>query len=138
MEGILKIYCDGGSRGNPGPAASAFVVEENGKIIFKRGTYVGNATNNVAEYRAVLEALKWLSDNHSGTAEVLFVLDSELVSKQLSGIFKIKNENLRNYFFSIKEIEKNLGLKISYSAVPRAKNALADFLVNKTLDEKDQ
>ena len=138
MEGLLKIYCDGGSRGNPGPAASAFVVEEKGKIIFKKGTYLGSATNNVAEYRAVLEALKWLSENHLGRSEVLFVLDSELVTKQLSGIFKIKNENLRNYFFSIKAIEKNLGLKISYSAVPRAKNVLADLLVNKTLDEKGQ
>jgi len=62
-------------------------------------------------------------------------LDSELVAKQLAGLFKIKNENLRNYFFSIKELEKKISSRIFFTAVPRSKNKLADLLVNKALDE---
>ena len=136
METLLKIYCDGGARGNPGPAAAAFVVERQGKVIFKNAKFLGNATNNVAEYSAVLFAMKWLS-NFSNKAfdEVRFVLDSELVVKQLAGLFKIKNENLRSLYFSVKEEEKKIPLRISFAAVPRNKNRLADLLVNRTLDE---
>lgn len=136
METLLKIYCDGGARGNPGPAAAAFVVERQDKVIFKNAKFLGNATNNVAEYSAVLFAMKWLS-NFSNKAfdEVRFVLDSELVVKQLAGLFKIKNENLRSLYFSVKEEEKKIPLRISFAAVPRNKNRLADLLVNRTLDE---
>jgi ribonuclease HI len=131
----LKIYCDGGARGNPGPGASAFIVEKEGKVVFKQGKYLGRTTNNAAEYQGVLMAMSWLKKNHGETEEINFVLDSELVANQLSGKFKIKNENLRNLFYSIKEIEKSLPIKIFYQAVPRSKNKLADLLVNQTLDE---
>jgi ribonuclease HI len=135
MSDNLKIYCDGGARGNPGPGASAFVVEKEEKIIFKQGKYLGRATNNIAEYQGVLMAMHWLKENLKKTEEIIFVLDSELVVNQLSGKFKIKNENLRNLFYAIKEIEKTLLVKIFYQAVPRDKNKLADLLVNQTLDE---
>jgi len=131
----LKIFCDGGARGNPGPAAGAFVVEKEGKVIFKGSKLLGKTTNNVAEYSAALLAIKWLKENSDKFEEVTFVLDSELVTKQLAGLFKIKNENLRNLYFSIKEIEKGLPLKILYTSTTREKNRLADLLVNKTLDE---
>lgn len=136
MEDILKIYCDGGARGNPGPAAAAFVVEKNGKVIHKQVKFLGHATNNYAEYSAVILGLAWVSKNVIDLSEqVVFVLDSELVASQLSGIFKIKNESLRNLYFTAKNIEKKITAKIRYVSVPRTKNKIADFLVNRTLDE---
>lgn len=133
----LKIYCDGGARGNPGPAAAAFVVEKDGKVIFKNSKYLGQTTNNIAEYNAVILALTWLRQNPELFPDQVasFFLDSELVAKQLSGLYKIKNENLRNLFFTVRSLEKKIDKKISYTSVSRAKNKLADFLVNKTLDE---
>lgn len=129
---MLKIFCDGGARGNPGPAASAIVVSKDGKVIFKNSKYLGVATNNVAEYNAVLLGLNYLEKNPS---DVTFVLDSELVTNQLSGNFKVKNENLKKLFQGIKFLENKLKTKISYTHVLREKNRLADFLVNKALDE---
>ena len=134
---MIRIFCDGGARGNPGPAAWAFVVELDKKIIHKASDFIGRATNNVAEYRALTAALSWLSLNLPKT-DAQIILDSELVVKQMSGIFKIKNENLRNYFFEAKDLEKKIGAGISYKAVTRNKNILADFLVNKTLDSSNE
>lgn len=136
MKDSLKIYCDGGARGNPGPAAAAFVVEKNGKAIFKGHKFLGQSTNNVAEYSAVSLASRWLVKNiGEAIDEVYFVLDSELVAKQLAGVFKIKNENLKSLYFTIKELEERIPAKVFYTVVPRTKNRLADFLVNKVLDE---
>ena len=136
---MIQIFCDGGARGNPGPAAAAFVVEENGKVIYKHSKYLKKATNNVAEYSAVVLALSWLNKNlpkaRGGTTDIKIILDSELVAKQMSGVFKIKNENLRNYFFAAKSLEKKTGRRVVYESVSRNKNKLADFLVNKALDE---
>src|SRR3972149_7286311 len=128
MDDIVKIYCDGGARGNPGPAASAFVVEKNGKVIHKAAKYCGELTNNQAEYRAAILGLSWLSQNQILNAESIFiVMDSELVAKQLSGLFKIKNEELRNLYFTAKNIEKKIQSNIYYQSVPRTKNKIADF-----------
>jgi ribonuclease HI len=134
-EKLTKIYCDGGARGNPGPAAAAFVVEREGKVIFKGSKYLGRTTNNSAEYQAVILALGWLMKNSEKVSDkIVFVLDSELVVNQLQGNFRVKNEKLRNYFFTIREMETKSNLKLSYVSVPRAKNKLADFLVNNLLD----
>ncbi len=131
----LKIFCDGGARGNPGPAASAFVVyNEAGEIVGKKGKYLGETTNNVAEYRAVLEALTYLRENFPENRELVrFFLDSQLVVNQLSGLWKIKDNTLRELVFRVHELEN--GLAINYSYVPREKNQAADALVNTTLDE---
>lgn len=136
----LKIYCDGGARGNPGPAASAFVVIEDSKVIGKGSRFLGKTTNNVAEYQSVILALKWLKDNQSSIAneKALMVLDSELVTSQLSGNFKIKSESLRSLYLTAKNLEKKISAKISYSWSPRTKNKLADFLVNKELDKNSR
>ncbi len=137
----LIINTDGGARGNPGPAAGAFVVKNDaGVLLEKCGKYLGTATNNVAEYSAVLEALKWVKDRGSRLADqqaskVSFFLDSNLVVQQLEGLFKVKNENLRQYFIKVKQLEEELSsIKINYSYVPREKNWEADKLVNETLD----
>jgi len=131
----LFIYCDGGARGNPGKAAAAFVVEKNGKVIVSKAVYLGIKTNNVAEYSAVILALEWLNVNKAVLEdETVFVLDSELVVKQLNGLYKVKNEKLRGYYFSISKLLKTIPGKVIFTNVARSKNKLADFLVNKKLD----
>lgn len=133
-KGVLKVFCDGGARGNPGPAASAFVVfSPDGKILAKEGKSIGQATNNVAEYKAVLFALEWLSKRNK-EEKILFFLDSQLVVSQLNGRFKIKDKKLLDLVFKIKELEKNFTGKIIYKNIPREKNKMTDSLVNQTLD----
>src|SRR5260221_6356826 len=132
---MIKIFSDGGARGNPGPAACAFVVFDEEKLIHKENKYVGEETNNVEEYTGVLLAFNWLKKNLKGEP-VNFFLDSELVVKQLNGIYKIRNKILLDIVIQIKEIEKELGVKINYKNVPREKNKLADKLVNNELDSR--
>ncbi len=130
---MITIYCDGGARGNPGPAASAFVVYENSKEIYKASKYLGSTTNNVAEYNAVILALTYLSENELKDGVVL-ILDSELVTKQMNGLYKVKNENLKNLFLKARQLEKNISTTITYKWSERANNKIADALVNKELD----
>ena len=135
----VNIFCDGGSRGNPGPAASAFVVlDGSDKPIAKHGKYLGITTNNQAEYHAVLMAFHFLRkyiEEHP-LKEVNFFLDSELVTYQLQGKFRIKNKNLLPIATKIKEIERLLLVTVRYIAIPRSKNKMADALVNYVLDQK--
>lgn len=136
----LYIFTDGGARGNPGPAGVGFLVKDNqGKVLVRTGKFIGKATNNVAEYSAVIEALKWILKNysvgHSRNTSFKFFLDSKLIVNQLNGLFKIKNCNLRNLIVEVRKLEKEIGGNVSYSFIPREKNYQADFLVNKTLSE---
>jgi len=98
----LVIYCDGGSRGNPGLAACAFVAELKGKVLEKQSKFLNTNTNNVAEYEGVLLALNWLLKSKHAFKEnnVIFFLDSELVVKQLNGVYKIKKPELQILNFS--------------------------------------
>ena len=133
----LKIYCDGGARGNPGPGASAFVVTKDTKVVYGESRFLANTTNNFAEYNAVLMALNWLQKNEKfsrGKTSVL-LLDSELVVKQLNGEYKIKNEKLKLLAMQAKKLEEKLGRKVFYKSIPRSKNVLPDSLVNKEIDE---
>ena len=133
----LKIYCDGGARGNPGPGASAFVVTLNERVIYKNYKYLGIATNNQAEYQAVIMALTWSLENAKamGANEILITLDSQLVAQQLSEKFRVKNIILKDLYLKARNLENKLSFKVSYTYVPRSKNKLSDFLVNKALDE---
>lgn len=135
----LKIFTDGGARGNPGPAAVGIVVkDEEDKIIDKFGRAIGIETNNVAEYTAVIEALKrvqGLGFRVQGLKGIEFFLDSELIVNQLSGIFKVKNANLKQLLFKVRELENEVGGNVSYRAIPREENKLADSLVNEALDK---
>ncbi len=142
-ETSLVIHTDGGSRGNPGPAACAFVVSQNNEIIFRGSKYLAKATNNVAEYSGVIIALEWLiisNDKfppHKGAqaiTNVQFVLDSELVVKQLNGIYKVKDENLQKLFLEVKSLMSKTGKKIIFKHVLRNNNKDADLLVNLELD----
>lgn len=133
---VYKIYTDGGARGNPGPAAAAFIVSIGGKVIFSQTKYLGKSTNNRAEYTGVLMAMKWLAERQKNDRkEVGLYIDSELVVNQLRGNYKVKNDGLKLLFNRVKEIEKKVAPKIFYNYVPRGKNKLADHLVNKTLDK---
>lgn len=131
---MLNIYCDGGARGNPGPAASAFIVKSSsGGTIYKKGIYLGIATNNQAEYQAVIQALLYVIKQQK-TEDVDVYVDSILVASQINGLFKIKNPELRNLLFKIRELESQTKSKIKYIIIPRKKNLEADLLVNLTLD----
>jgi len=135
----IKIFTDGGSRGNPGPSASAFVVFDGTIIVIERSEYLGLATNNLAEYNGVLMALKWLKENFNSNAveQVDFVLDSELVVKQLNGIYKVKNPAIKKIYLSVNNYINDIPCKFSFTSVQRSENRHADFLVNKELDLHD-
>lgn len=131
---MLNIFCDGGARGNPGPAAYGFVVLENGKVLHEEGEYIGIATNNFAEYTAVIAALKWLTRSYKGE-DLNFFLDSQLVVSQLSGLYKVKNAAIRNLVFEVRTLENEFG-QIKYNHVKREQNKEADRLVNLALDKQ--
>lgn len=130
----LFLYTDGGSRNNPGPAATGFVLRsEEGEILKKGGRFLGVATNNEAEYQALLgglEIAKEFSPDHLDC-----FLDSSLVVNQLNGVFKIKEAHLRELVFEVKTIEQEFK-SVQYQHIPREENNEADAIVNKILDEK--
>ncbi|OGG14351.1 hypothetical protein A2875_01735 [Candidatus Gottesmanbacteria bacterium RIFCSPHIGHO2_01_FULL_46_14] len=127
------IHTDGGARGNPGPAAVGVVIKtETGKKIAEFGEKIGETTNNVAEYTAVVDALGAIKNMHP--THVDFFLDSLLVAEQLSGRFKVKNDKLRQLLLTVRLLEQEVGGEILYHAIPREQNRRADFLVNQALD----
>ena len=133
----IIIHTDGGSRGNPGPAACAFVAELKGKVLEKQSKFLNTNTNNVAEYEGVLLALNWLLKSKHAFKEnnVIFFLDSELVVKQLNGVYKIKKPELQILNLSVRKIFRELDKKIFFKHIPREQNKVADFLVNEELDK---
>lgn len=138
MSKTLYVFTDGGAKGNPGPAAVAFIVKDNrGRILTPNAKFIGRTTNNVAEYTAVIEALKWIKADGGlsqvSIADYKFFLDSKLVVGQLNGIFKIKNKNLRNLIVEVRKLEQEIGGNVSYHFIPREKNRRADFLVQEIL-----
>ncbi len=135
MRNKISIYCDGGARGNPGPAASAFVVYDNkNNLLYEYGVTIGNATNNQAEYQAVINALNWLKANDNNCSVILY-LDSLLIVNQLKKLYKVKDPVLKQKFQLISAILLNAGFKIAdYVYIPRNQNSRADFMVNLALD----
>lgn len=132
----LTIYTDGASRGNPGPASYGFTIQdEKGRILHKEGRYIGETTNNVAEYTGVLEALKHTLSEYPHLESVELYADSKLVAEQLSGRYKIKSPHLKPLIEQIQRLAMELG-GVTYSHVPRSKNFLADKLANIALDSR--
>ena len=135
----LIIHTDGGARGNPGPAAVGVVIETGDrKMVAEFGKKIGETTNNVAEYTAVIEALKKINTLalkiHNEELVINFFLDSTLVVNQLMGLFKVKDSHLRELLSEARIEEQEVGGKIYYSSVPREQNRHADLLVNVALD----
>ena len=126
------LFTDGGARGNPGPAAYAYVLEAaDGTVLDARGETIGIATNNVAEYRALVAGLSRAAAE--GVSELEVVSDSELLVKQMRGEYRVKNRALQALFLEASELAREVG-KVSYRAVRREHNELADRLVNEALD----
>ena len=141
MEKII-IYTDGGSRGNPGEAAIGIVIKnEQGDTIKTYGEVLGIATNNIAEYTAIVVALQkvkqLLGKERTKKTEIEFRMDSELAMKQLNGEYKIENEDLQPLFLKIWNLKFDFG-KMSFKHIPREKNKEADKLVNEALDRKKE
>ena len=136
MEKII-VFTDGGSRGNPGHAGIGVVVQIGDKV-HEIAKYIGEKTNNQAEYTAVVEALEWIKDNQENrdNQEIEFFLDSQLVVEQLNGNYKMKNEGLMPLYNKARELVMELGGRVSFTHVTRDKNTEADILVNKAIDEE--
>jgi ribonuclease H / adenosylcobalamin/alpha-ribazole phosphatase len=126
-----KLFTDGGSRGNPGPAAYGYVIEaEDGQLV-AHGEAIGRATNNVAEYSGLVAGLAKAAE--LGVRELEVVSDSELLVKQMQGEYRVKNEALKELWEEANDLERRFS-RVRYTAVRRAHNELADRLVNEALD----
>jgi len=128
----FTLRCDGGSRGNPGPAAYGFVLSDaDGREVEARGEFIGVATNNVAEYRALIEGLRAAVEHGASPLEV--IMDSELVIRQMTGQYKVKNAGLKPLHLEAKAVAAKLA-KVTWGSVAREHNHRADALVNEALD----
>ena len=127
-----KLSTDGGARGNPGPAAYGYVLEaDDGTVLDARGETIGVATNNVAEYSGLVAGLRKAVE--VGVEDLEVVSDSELIVRQMTGEYKVKNEALQALNEEASELADRLP-KVRYTSVRRAHNELADRLVNEALD----
>ena len=132
----FTIFTDGASRGNPGLSSTGFVIKTNGETIYTGGSFLGVATNNIAEYTAIIEALQKAQElsKDVGETNINFRLDSKLAVEQLSGRYKIKHPNLKILSSKVKILE-SLFLKVTYTHVPREQNQEADAQANLVLDK---
>jgi ribonuclease HI len=133
------LYADGGARGNPGPAgAGAVAFDAIGKRVAEVSDFLGTATNNIAEYEAVLRGLKALlaafSPDYFHTATVEIRMDSKLVIEQLKGNYKVKHPNLVPRYLEVKNLIARSFHNVMYTHVPREQNKDADALANKAMD----
>jgi ribonuclease HI len=141
MTSSINIYTDGGARGNPGPAAlGVYISDANNKKIAGFGKAIGIATNNVAEYKAVIAALDWIIENKKDflpDTKISFFLDSKLVCSQIVGLFKVKNLSLKDLLLDVRDREGQICLPMYYKHIPREKNSEADAFVNEALDKEE-
>ncbi len=138
----LITYTDGGARGNPGPAAGGAVIKnEKEEIILKTSKYLGETTNNVAEYEALILALQKAKGIFKArkikSKNLECYLDSELVVKQLNHEYKIKDENMQKLFIKVWNLTLDFD-SVKFTHIPREENKLADEMVNKELDEREK
>ena len=138
---IYTIYTDGGSRGNPGPAASGYTIAGPDIEPIEHGDYLGIATNNVAEYTAAINALKrlgqMLGSEKAKSSQVEIYADSELMVKQAKGEYKVKNADLRILFRELYNLSQQFK-SVTFIHVRREKNTHADRMVNEVLDSQKE
>ncbi|MBI2038709.1 MAG: ribonuclease HI family protein [Candidatus Niyogibacteria bacterium] len=137
----LIIYTDGGARGNPGPAAVGAVIQDaSGKMLKEYSHYLGERTNNEAEYEAVILALKkakqLFGKGKTKEMAVHFRVDSELIARQLMGRYKVEEERLAQLFMKVWNLKMDFG-SVDFESIPREKNRAADRLVNRELDRQE-
>jgi ribonuclease HI len=128
---MIEVYTDGGSRGNPGKAACAFVVYKDGELLHQESFYLGFTTNNQAEYQGLLKSLEFLISNN--IFEAKFFSDSELMVKQIQKLYRVKDEGILKIYNEVSQ-KKNKFRDFQISHVRRESNKLADSLVNRCLD----
>ena len=136
----INVYTDGGSRGNPGPSAYGLVVyDDQQQIIHKDSKYLGVKTNNEAEYAGLIAALEWIKNNQSklNLSKINFYSDSQLMVRQISGIYRVKASNLLPIFQEAKTLIGQINLSINFQDVRRELNELADQLANEAMDRKN-
>ncbi|TRZ82386.1 reverse transcriptase-like protein [bacterium] len=132
---LLNVYTDGGSRGNPGPSAIGIVFKnEEGETIWEQNKDIGRATNNEAEYSALIYAMKHINRYHP--EKVCFYSDSELMIRQMKGEYKIKNSGIQKLFLEAWNRKIDMKSKIEFIQIPREQNKEADALLNKILDQE--
>jgi ribonuclease HI len=126
----ITVYTDGGALNNPGPAASAFLIYHEGALLFKDTLPIGRATNNTAEYTALIMALKKLSEMKKtcSFSSITFLADSKLLVMQMRGVYKIKHPEMRRLYGEAKSLEMRLDIVPVYRHIPREKNKDADAL----------
>jgi len=151
---VLKVFTDGGSKGNPGPSSIGIVMYINNKKIFQQREDIGVATNNEAEYQALIKALENVkkrfldfsrndkisspvilsesdvTSDESRDLKIEFYSDSRLMVNQVNGIFKVKSGKIKEYILKIRCLEQEINLPVSYCLIPREQNQEADRLVN--------
>lgn len=138
MEEMLFVYTDGGAMNNPGPAGIGVVICDSKKRVLKKiSRYIGETTNNQAEYQAVIEALRWIDFNLKPKPHtpITFFLDSELIVNQLNHKYKIKNQNLQPLFLKVHNLAVALG-NVKFEYIPREQNKEADRLVKKAIKQR--
>lgn len=137
----LSIYTDGGSRGNPGISGCGVVVyDHQDNVLFQQSAYLGIKTNNEAEYFGLINALDWLSQNCQKYQidKVTIYMDSQLIVRQMQGIYKVKSAKLISHFQKAKKIIGQFDFPLVFSHVLRHKNKLADHLANLAMDQGDK
>lgn len=136
----ITIHSDGGSRGNPGPAACAGLALSDEQVLFTVSKYLGITTNNQAEYQGLIEVLEQLNKQEYVAQSLTIKMDSELIIRQLEGRYKVKDQNLKTLYLQVQSLLNILKdsrfSKINLVHVPRSQNSQADSLVNKVLDEQ--
>lgn len=131
LQVTLKIYTDGGSKGNPGPAAIGIIAFlGNNKEVFRYREDIGIATNNTAEYKAVIKALEIVIEKNLQFSIIEFYSDSQLLVRQLNGLYKVRHEMIKEYIKTIQALIAKINRSISFTYIPREKNTQADALVN--------
>lgn len=133
----ITIYTDGGSLNNPGKAAIGFLIYLDGKLTYEHSQFIGIASNNVAEYTALITALTYVQEHLLSTnpqiRKITVFADSELMVKQLNGLYKVKHPDMKLLYPKVKSLEEAFSFPVEYVHVLREKNALADALVKKAL-----
>lgn len=140
MDKMLEIYIDGASRGNPGPSGIGMFIRDNtGKELLKRGEYLGETTNNVAEYEALKRALNWLLKNKEvkpDSAILKVYTDSELLTNQLTGNYRIRSQNLIPLAIQTRRLMKKFK-SVEFKLIARKDNKITDKLANKSMNLMD-
>jgi ribonuclease HI len=133
---VVNIYTDGGSRGNPGISGIGYVIKNENEVIYQNSKFIGVTTNNRAEYTALIEAVTTLLNLNLIYNQVNFYSDSELMVRQLNGLYKVKSPNVLDLYGQVRTLLSRLNCNYQFIHILRNKNFLADQLANSAMDQQ--